>query len=577
MTSDNIGSDPLGRVLGGWTCARSHDSQGALSPCSQVGASICSKCRQVKYCSRECQAAHWKRHKPTCSSPYASKGWLPSCDKEGRPPAYLTMDDSDTMPASPRFGTDRNYLWGDLPACDILNVPTNEGVSIKNQDLNLCFAASGDPRNLIKTVNGLPLNYSGRCTLVINDHHPQVAIRNLIILGMLLDPCGPSIELAAEAALHALYSASLTSAQYDFVGEWMDRVSELGQRPSQPFHGEIKFNSDTSMEWLYPEQVGTLLQRIKAASYSKAQSEADRRRVMLSSQRLDYRELYYIHLRPRHRVGHSHWLDTGVLLPFGQPVDSFDQPNRLLYSERVEWLLVDHDNPVYAWNPLDVEKTRKEKGLPEEDSFGSLFFHIKQELMDFITRARQFHLSVRLFSVGLNLLPQVLDSAMEGTQKLMFDRVETSNVMDTTGPSSIISSWGPRLNRKNPNAALLMYSATYCGKVQGGSIQSQSRENFMKMVMELSSYLSGDQKGHKRGLEPPSQQSITRYIEAFFDTRPAFMEYLRQESVPKACGEAKVRQREIPRILPVRIGVGLKDYDRPKIGITPEEFYFVGQ
>lgn len=179
------------------------------------------------------------------------------------------MDDSDTMPASPRFGTDRNYLWGDLPACDILNVPTNEGVSIKNQDLNLCFAASGDPRNLIKTVNGLPLNYSGRCTLVINDHHPQVAIRNLIILGMLLDPCGPSIELAAEAALHALYSASLTSAQYDFVGEWMDRVSELGQRPSQPFHGEIKFNSDTSMEWLYPEQVGTLLQRIKAASYSK--------------------------------------------------------------------------------------------------------------------------------------------------------------------------------------------------------------------------------------------------------------------------------------------------------------------
>lgn len=26
-----------------------------------------------------------------------------------------------------------------------------------------------------------------------------------------------------------------------------------------------------------------------------------------------------------------------------------------------------------------------------------------------------------------------------------------------------------------------------------------------------------------------------------------------------------------------RIGVGLKDYDSPKITITPEEFYFIGQ
>lgn len=38
--------------------------------------------------------------------------------------------------------------------------------------------------------------------------------------------------------------------------------------------------------------------------------------------------------------------------------------------------------------------------------------------------------------------------------------------------------------------------------------------------------------------------------EAFFDTRPAFMKYLRQQGVPKACREAKIRQRKVPRILP---------------------------
>lgn len=43
MSSDRVGSDPLGQALKAWTCARSHDSQGAISPCGQIGASFCSK------------------------------------------------------------------------------------------------------------------------------------------------------------------------------------------------------------------------------------------------------------------------------------------------------------------------------------------------------------------------------------------------------------------------------------------------------------------------------------------------------------------------------------------------------
>ncbi|KAG8952335.1 hypothetical protein FRC04_004763 [Tulasnella sp. 424] len=63
---------------------------------------------------------------------------------------------------------------------------------------------------------------------------------------------------------------------------------------------------------------------------------------------------------------------------------------------------------------------------------------------------------------------------------------------------------------------------------------------------------------------------------AFFDTRPPFKEYLRQQGVTEACKTAKIRQRSAPRIHSTRIGVGLKDYDSPKITITPEEFYFIG-
>lgn len=33
------------------------------------GAPICASCRVVHYCNRECQRAHWKVHKQTCSKP----------------------------------------------------------------------------------------------------------------------------------------------------------------------------------------------------------------------------------------------------------------------------------------------------------------------------------------------------------------------------------------------------------------------------------------------------------------------------------------------------------------------------
>ena len=36
--------------------------------CAQLEAkSCCSKCRQVRYCSRECQLAHWPKHRVTCN------------------------------------------------------------------------------------------------------------------------------------------------------------------------------------------------------------------------------------------------------------------------------------------------------------------------------------------------------------------------------------------------------------------------------------------------------------------------------------------------------------------------------
>ncbi|KAG8986472.1 hypothetical protein FRB90_003979 [Tulasnella sp. 427] len=453
------------------------------------------------------QIAHWKLHKSTCSSPYAAKDWAPTYEKQGRPAAFMT---GQSEPTFAHYGKAGNYLWGNIVARDALNISMNEGGAVKKQDLKLCFAASGDLRNVIKTLNGLPPDYAGQCTIVINDFHPQVAIRNVALLCMLLDASGPSAELTAEAVLHVLYSASLTSNQYDSVGKWIERASVFVREGASLFHGGLKLGSIASLEWWYPQQVADLFRRIKSSTYTRSQKDA-------------------------------------------------------------EWLLMDSANPCLAWDPLEVEATRKKRGLPDEDYFGSLFFHIKQELVEFITRARRFNLSVLLFSVDLNVLPQLLDLVMQGKPKLMFDRVETSNVMDTTGPSSIISSWGPRLNRSNPHSALLMYSMNFALKVKDGAAENQPPNKMTNMVMQLTNYL-----GFKRGMAPPPMQLVLTSMAAFFDTRAPFAEYLRQEGVSEACRTTKVRQRKVPRILPVRVGVGLKDYNSPNITITPEEFYFIG-
>ena len=44
------------------------DSSHACASCGQhaVGLRTCARCRTARYCSRECQAAHWPQHKREC-------------------------------------------------------------------------------------------------------------------------------------------------------------------------------------------------------------------------------------------------------------------------------------------------------------------------------------------------------------------------------------------------------------------------------------------------------------------------------------------------------------------------------
>ena len=116
----------------------------------------------VQYCSTECQKTHWSKHRVDCKSPLMKSDWQPSWELERRAPAFI-----GNGPPLVAFGG-KKYFWGNVPAYDILNLLANEGEHY-DKELRLLFAASGDPRNVVKTLSSVPAGYDSSIALVIND------------------------------------------------------------------------------------------------------------------------------------------------------------------------------------------------------------------------------------------------------------------------------------------------------------------------------------------------------------------------------------------------------------------------
>jgi hypothetical protein len=120
----------------------------------------------------------------------------------------------------------QKYLWGNVPAVDMLNSSQNEGGALFEQ-LRLLFAgayfdyligqslmvfgASGNIRNVVQSVSNIRTSYTGHCEIIMNDRNLGIVVRNAILLLIALH-VGP--KEAAPMMLHIWYSALIPANMF---------------------------------------------------------------------------------------------------------------------------------------------------------------------------------------------------------------------------------------------------------------------------------------------------------------------------------------------------------------------------
>jgi hypothetical protein len=252
--------------------------------------------------------------------------WQPDWLVEQRKPVFVEED----KPSIVSEGGKRQF-FGNIPAIDICRLADNEG-SQCDEELNLLFAASGDLRNVAKTIGSLPAEYKQPFNVVINDLDHYVVARNLIMLLVLLT--SEDEQKAVDSVIHWLYSAFLRQ-------EHLDLITSHAQPIIQPMVEKSK-DKDENVLRVKQWNIGTCILRVslKPDQWSKILRylevpeglEFDRATVVRHSvthkpERLDFVQRRILPMTGPARVCSEQFREEGILLPFRHFVGDFTVPN----------------------------------------------------------------------------------------------------------------------------------------------------------------------------------------------------------------------------------------------------------
>ncbi|KAJ3506360.1 hypothetical protein NLJ89_g6911 [Agrocybe chaxingu] len=541
------------------------------------------------YCSKECQKSHWKVHKQDCKGPLSEKAWAPAWIAEKRTPAFVTDDNG---PMVTQHGLNK-FLWGNTPAFDHVQLLRNEGEKW-DQPLALCFAASGDLRNVVTSINSLPESYQLPCSIVINDFETCVVLRNLLLLFTFAS--FPPDE-AAEMALHLWYSpkhpSEMVARLRAIFNEKLQKIfTHLANHPSSPpetlLKAKFELTDKTSVVALLPKSFWVEMRQILDSKTTSQQADHHRHMVTLSPQRRDYRDRNCCLLDPYHRVAKMKYYEDGLIVPFGGVDRSlFVEPNFTLFDPVLGWWMQnDSQDPITCWPYGELQSSFKKYPLPSNDIYGALYFHLLAQFRLFASTLGKRELHFTLLGEDARRIPITLPKMLKDISPQKFDRVDVSNTSDICyiGTEGTLSILGDLLKpyKQNPHATLITLFLNYVMDVPI-PIETQKRtmRQNMKTIVSLLN-ADGEVGPPKNKCDTATMKSITwkRYIEDRQNQWKEYSEVCRFDVISRQVGMKERVGRTIIEKMPYRVDKDKSINDVLKgvkrlslIGLTGHECY----
>lgn len=222
-----------------------------------------------------------------------------------------------------------------MPAYDLLKLPTNEG-SDYEKELNICFAASGDLRNVFTTVAAIPMSYKGHIKWVINDMNAEVTKKNLLLLlTCLLYPNDEAF--VAEAIIHLWYSTKISQRLLDTIQSTLAPIIEKackiadGKSPGEYMRAAWSFGTRRLEVILSKEHwisMRTIWKPQLQTPENKVTAETSWKQTLRNPYELSSTEAtLHLFRRPGARVAEMKFRESGALLPFGAPTEDINTLN----------------------------------------------------------------------------------------------------------------------------------------------------------------------------------------------------------------------------------------------------------
>ena len=393
-----------------------------------------------------------------------------------------------------------------MPAVDVINLKNNEldktrdfalafvGVSFSScflpRSQAWCYLASEDLRNVVRTVNALGSDYTGRLHILLNDTSKENVSRNIVLL--LILGAMPNDAVAADIALHFWYSVFLPEEYRLRILASLVLVLQQYIDKTEPLC--VNLGLRAKLTCLVPREITDQLLYTAGPTLSTSRARNEYARVNATLARLDARNGALEGLKPRHRLAFMAFWRSGVVLPFSVDSDHYTAPNTSFFSPSGTWLPNNVENPFASWeyvtkvstftlyadaghvhcSPNEVVKTGQAHGTQPEDIYGCLYFYLSDQLQKFAKRIRELDVTFHVFNMSAHTLARDILGGQYSrcglTPSVRFNRVDLAYTLADPGyMRDVLKSWTPLL-AEGDTAAIVGVFSDWTDSQKDGSV-----------------------------------------------------------------------------------------------------------